>query len=491
MIRCLAFDLGASSGRLILGSLDNRKLQVEEIYRFPNEIMNINGHSHWNIVRLFEEMKKGLEIFARSGLKAHSVGIDTWGVDFVLLGCNDSLSGLPFAYRDCRYDGVMDDFDRNVMPLSELYELSGLQMMQFNSIFQLYSQKRDKVPAIETATSLLYIADYFNFLLTGVKKNEFTFASTSQLINPLTRQYNPYLFKAIGVDISIVNEIVMPATIIGKLSESICTETSMDALPLIAVASHDTASAIAAVPAEGENWAYLSSGTWSLMGIELHEALITSKTAEYNFTNEGGVNGTYRFLKNIGGLWLLEQCKRSWKLQGYEYTYDELVKMAEEEEPFIRFVDPDAIHLLNPPDMPKAITEFCIATGQSVPQSHGQMVRLIYESLAMKYRYIFRMLCEISPKPLETLHIIGGGSKNEFLCQLTADALGVPVVAGPTEATAVGNLLVQAMALGEIKSLDSLREVVKNSFELHRFEVENAEIWDSAYLNFLEVTKLK
>jgi len=265
----------------------------------------------------------------------------------------------------------------------------------------------------------------------------------------------------------------------------------MDSLPLVAVASHDTGSAIAAVPAEGENWAYLSSGTWSLMGIELSDALITSKTAEYNFTNEGGVNGTYRFLKNICGMWLLEQCKRSWKLQGYEYTYDELVKMAVEEEPFMRFVDPDSISLLNPPDMPKAIDELCITTGQSASRSHGQIVRLIYESLAMKYKYTFRMLCEISPKPLETVHIIGGGSKNEFLCQLTADALGVPVVAGPTEATAVGNLLVQAMALGQIKTLSSLREVVKNSFELHRFEVGNAEMWNIAFLKFLEVTQLK
>jgi rhamnulokinase len=487
----LAYDLGASSGRLMLGMLDKGILSTEEVYRFPNNILDINGHSHWNIFQLFTEMKKGLEIFIKSGREADSMAIDTWGVDFVLLGSDGTTLGLPFAYRDCRYNGIMEKFAGNIMPLDKLYSLTGLQMMQFNSIFQLYALKLDNVPTLGAATDLLYIADYLNYLFCGARKNEFTFASTSQLLDPITREYNPGLFRAIGVDPGIAREIVMPGSVLGEVNKTIRLETGVGPLPVIAVASHDTGSAIAAVPAGGENWAYLSLGTWGLMGTELKDALITEKTFGYNFTNEGGVNGTYRFLKNITGLWLIEQCKRSWAGKGKNYSYDQIVEMATEASAFERFIDPDAPSLMNPPDMPAAIEEFCVATGQTPPRSDAETVRLILESLAMKYKYTFNKLRDVSPKPLEKMHIIGGGSKNRFLCKLTADALGVQVVAGPAEATAVGNLLVQAMAMGQLKSLDELRKVVRDSFDLSCYDPHDTPAWDKAFGKFMKVTNLK
>lgn len=485
-----AFDLGASSGRTILGTLDNGKLDLKEIARFPNGVINIRGHFYWDIFRIFEELKKSLETCVyKNKVQVESLGIDTWGVDFVLLGRDGSLAGAPYSYRDIRTNGVLEDFEKNVMPLSELYDHTGIQMMQFNSIFQLYAMQRDRIPQLEIATDLLFIPDYLNYLFTGEKKAEFSIASTSQLMNPFSRQWDSKLFKSIGVSENLMQDIVQTGSIIGQLDKTISKETGMKSIPVIAVAEHDTGSAIAAVPAEGENWAYMSSGTWSLMGIELDQPLINEATARYNFTNEGGVNNTSRFLKNISGLFLIEQCKRSWSVCN-DYSYDQIVDMAKAAKPFQSFIEPDAPDFMCPLDMPDAILAYCKRTNQSVPTSHGEISRLVYESLAMKYKYVFNRLREISPKPLEKLHIIGGGSKNKFLCQLTADALGVPVIAGPGEGTAIGNIIVQAMAMGHISSLAEARAVIRNSFELETFQPQNTPDWDKAYERFMEITKL-
>lgn len=491
MINCLAFDLGATSGRLILGKLNQNKIELEEIYRFPNGFLNINGHSYWNIFQLYSEMKKGLEIFAKTSQTAHSMAIDTWGVDFVLLGNDGAALGLPFAYRDNRYNDVLNDFEKNVMPLEELYSKTGLQMLQFNTIFQLYSLNRDRVPVIQLADSFLFVPDFLSYLFCGVKKNEFTIASTSQLLDPIKREYNSGLIRLTGVEPGIFQELVMPGTILANLKETICNETGMSSIPVVAVGSHDTASAIAATPAIGDDWAYLSSGTWSIMGIESNEAIINSSTFQNDFTNEGGVEGTYRFLKNIKGLWLLEQCKAIWALEGNNYTYDQLVAMALKTPPFKHVIDIDHHTLMNPSNMVEAIKKLCVNTGQTEPTEHADLVRLIYDSLAFKYKYVFNKLKELSPRPIHKLHVIGGGSKNALLCQLTADALGVPVVAGPSEATAVGNILIQAKALGIVNSLKEIRQIIVNSFELPVYEPISSQVWNNEFVNYLNITGMK
>jgi len=484
----LAFDLGATSGRSIAGYLDGDNLEMKELTRFPNNMITVRGHYHWDIFSLFEYLKAGLKAFRQSeNADPDSIGIDTWGVDFGLLAADGSILGIPYAYRDSRTDGMMDEFFK-LVPRKKVYDLTGIQFMQLNSLYQLFAMKKANSSLLNAATDLLFIPDLLNYLFTGVKKSEFTFATTSQMFNPKTRKWEKTLFDAMGVDIKLMQDIVLPGTVIGKVLPEIAQEAGAGQIPVVAVALHDTGSAIAAVPAEGTNWAYLSSGTWSLMGIETREALINEKTEALNFTNEGGVEGTYRFLKNITGMWLLEQCKKVWSVKK-DYSYPELVEMAKAVKPFQCFVDPDAPDFMNPGDMAEAIRQYCRKTGQTVPSGESEIVRCIFDSLALKYRNVLDMLREVSPHPIEKLHVIGGGSKNEFLCQLTANAIGIPVLAGPSEATALGNIMVQAMAVGAVKSLAEIRKVVSKSVKPDVYQPMDFAKWDVAYKQFQSIIK--
>jgi rhamnulokinase len=483
----LAFDLGAESGRTVLGWLENRRLRIKELHRFLNGTTFIQGHLYWNIFHLFEEMKKGMKICGSAiEDRPESIGIDTWGVDFGLLARDGTILGLPYAYRDRRTEGIMEEFFKRVSR-ERIYQLTGIQFMELNSLFQLFATKRDQPRLLDFASDLLFMPDIFNYLMTGVKKTEFTFATTSQLYNPLKKDWAEELFEVLGVSKSIMQEIVPPGTVIGNLDRTICQETGLRQIPVSAVASHDTGSAVAAVPAEGEDWAYISSGTWSLMGVETREPVINDRTLNLNFTNEGGVEGTFRLLKNITGLWLLQECRKAWA-EKRDYDYGELVEAARNAPPFRSIIHPDWEGFLNPPNMPGAIREFCLKTEQPVPDSPADFVRCILESLALKYGHVLDQLKKIYPNPVRRIHIIGGGAQNRLLCQFTANATGLPVTAGPSEATAVGNIMVQALSLNYIASHQEMREIIRESFELVRYEPEKDSGWESAYERFQNIS---
>ncbi len=482
----LAFDLGASGGRGIIGVLKDKVLTLNEVCRFDNGMTNILGSYHWDILRLYDELVKGIAKTISLGLRPASIGIDTWGVDYGLLDKKGNLLGNPYAYRDHRTDTAIEEFSA-VIPLNRIYKLTGIQFMQFNTLFQLYAATRDKLPVMDMAGDLLFIPDLLNYMLTGIKKTEFTFATTSQLLNPVTGKWEKELFDALGIPVSIMQEIIEPGTVLGPLHKSVVDETGMQDVKVIAVASHDTGSAIAAIPASDDNFAYISSGTWSLMGIESLHAIITDDSFSYSFTNEGGVNHTYRILKNIMGLWLIQECKRCWAGDRQDYSYPELVTMAEKSVPFRSLVNPDHASFYNPVDMLSAITDYCGAHGEPLPSQPGEFARCIFESLALKYRYVLESLRKISGKKIDRIHIIGGGSQNKFLCQLTANATGLEVIAGPAEGTAIGNLLVQAMALGYVNSLSEIREIVKNSCETEVFRPADTEKWNKVWDRFVNM----
>lgn len=485
----LAFDLGAESGRAILGILDDAgRLQISELHRFPNGMINVLGNLHWDVLGQYQELLEGMRISAGQTSSPVSIGVDTWGVDFALLDARGILIGAPFTYRDRRTDGAIEGFFSR-MPKERLYQLTGIQFLPFNTLFQLYSMVRDKSPQLEIASDLLFIPDIFNYFLTGTKKSEFTFATTSQLYNPRTGSWDNEVFEQLGVSKDIMQEIVEPGTIVGELTENISVQTGLKEIPVVAVASHDTASAVAAVPASGENFVYISSGTWSLMGIESRTPIINEKTLEYNIANEGGVCGTFRVLKDIAGLWFLQECRKEWA-KTREYSYSELIKMAENSAPCETVIDPDWPEFLNPPSMLLAIGEFCRMTGQPVPQDTGELVQIILHSLALAYRHTLQQLKEVSGRDIEQIHIIGGGSQNPLLCQFAADATGLPVYAGPAEATAIGNILVQAIAFGRISSLEELREVVRRSFSVRFYEPQRTFDWDERYERFLKLKQV-
>jgi rhamnulokinase len=483
----IAFDLGASSGRAILGILKNQKISLKEIHRFDNSMLHLHGNFYWNVFSLFEELKEGLaKCCLELKVCPESLGVDTWGVDFGLLDSADKLIGIPYAYRDNRNISAMEEVFR-IIPKDEIYRLTGIAMWPFNSLYQLFAWKRDRGDVLKIAKTLLFMPDIFNWLLSGVKSTDYTFASTSQLINPYTRDWEPSLFERLGLPGKIMNDIIEPGTIIGNLTSDLSDQLKIKSPSIVAVGSHDTASAIVSVPAEGSDWAYISSGTWSLMGIESEVPVISEKTLLYNLTNEGGVGKKIRLLKNIMGLWLLQECRRMWSDSGNAFTYSELVEMAREAKPFQSIIDPDWMNFYNPDDMIKEIRSFCQMTGQSEPSNRGQFVRTILEGLAFKYRMVLDQLREVSGKKLGKIHIIGGGTQNELLSQFTANATGVPVVTGPAEATAIGNLMVQAMAKGYVSSVDEIREVIRKSFELKTFLPENQAVWEKAYSKFLDI----
>lgn len=483
----LAFDLGAGSGRAVLGTLDGLELRVHEVRRFPNDPLPLAGHIHWNVYALFDEMKGAMrDAAAAIGARPAGLGVDTWGVDFGLLARDGSLLGLPFCYRDQRTAGAMEDYFK-LVPREALYEATGIQFMPFNSLFQIYAMVRERSPLLDAAESLLFMPDLLNYLLTGRKAAEFTIASTSQCLDPRTKSWVPGLFQAMGFSRRILQDIVEPGTVLGPLAEEVAAATGLREVPVVATASHDTAAAVAAVPAEGRNWAYISSGTWSLVGVEEPSPVISPASQAANFTNEGGVGGTIRFLKNVSGLWLVQGCRKAWSAQG-PATFEELNRAAAAAAPFAALVDPDDPLFLNPPDMPEAIAAYLRRTGQRQPESRGGIVRSLLESLALKYRQVIAQLGLVLGRPIERIHVIGGGSRNEVLCQLTADATGLPVVAGPAEAAAIGNILVQAMALGRLDSPAAIREVVRRSFAPRSYRpLGNASDWEAAARRFKEL----
>ncbi len=486
----LAFDLGAESGRAVLGRLTEGRIDTRELIRFPNGPVHVLGHEQWNIYGLFEEIKRGIRAgLAEAGRQPDGLAVDTWGVDFGLVAADGTILGLPYAYRDSRTKDAMEGFFKR-LSRQDIYERTGIQFMPFNSLFQLFVTAGENPVLLERANSLLFMPDLFTFLLTGERATEFTIASTSQILNPRHRTWDEKILSALGLSSRIMPEVLTPGTMIGALHPSVSEDTGVRETPVIATASHDTAAAVAAIPATGEDWAYISSGTWSLMGMELPSPLITPRSLAANFTNEGGVAGTFRFLKNISGLWLLQQCRKEWS-RSMDLDYDDLTRIAGEAPPFKVFIDPDCPDFLNPPSMPEAIRRFCLRTGQAPPWSPAETVRCILESLAFKYRQTLDMLRLLTTKAIKRIHVTGGGSRNGRLCQFTADATNLPVLAGPAEATATGNIMVQALALGYVGSLNEIRSIVRGSVDVKTFEPSGRDDWEAAYERFREVVGLR
>ncbi|MBQ2970616.1 MAG: rhamnulokinase [Bacteroidaceae bacterium] len=478
-----AVDLGATSGRTILGTLSESGLDQRELTRFPNHIIETNGHFYWDIYALYNEIIGGLKVVAREGIEIASVGIDTWGVDFAFIGKDGGLLRNPYCYRDPHTVGMMEEYFKKI-PKERVYDLTGIQFMNFNSLFQLYTLHRVGDSALEAADKILFVPDALSYMLTGEKVTEYTIASTSQILNPRTKQMEQELLDVCDVRAEQFGRFVFPGEQIGVLNEEVQRQTGLGAIPVIAVAGHDTASAVAAVPAMNERFAYLSSGTWSLMGIEVKDAIINAESFEKNFTNEGGVEGTTRFLKNICGMWLLERCRKEWT---EDYSYNALIEAALAAPAFRSIINPDAPCFANPTSMTEAIKQYCRETSQPVPDTYGEFTRCIFDSLALRYRQIFGYLQQMSPFPIEALHVIGGGSRNNLLNQFTCNAVGVPVVAGPSECTAIGNIMLQAKAAGIVSDIAAMRRLIAASIETTTFTPEEAEDWDKGYELYLKV----
>jgi rhamnulokinase len=467
----LAFDLGATSGRSILGIYDGVNFEMRELTRFPNAIMELHGKYYWDVFSLYQSLKEGLKECAGQGIKLTSIGIDTWGVDFGYVGKDGTILGLPRAYRDPYTNGAPEDYFK-IVPKDKVYGMTGIQIMNFNSLYQLYCAKQEGFTPLEQADKILFMPDLLSFMLTGKQVCEYTEASTSQILNPATRRFEPSLLEAIGVSPSLLLPLTDPGTVIGTLTDALVEETGVGKTPVVTVAGHDTASAVLAVPAENKNFAYLSSGTWSLMGVETEAPIMTKDSYEKNFTNEGGIEGTTRFLKNITGMWLLEQCRKEWEREGRTYTYAAIMEMAVQAEGVQCRVNPDDSRLANPVSMTNMIAEICNENGMTPPMNDAEYIRCIFESLVRRYAEVVRMLSEMVSFPIEKLHIIGGGSQNELINQMTANTLGIPVVAGPSEATAIGNCLMQAKAAGLVKDRWEIRQIVAKSFGVKTYMPE-------------------
>lgn len=481
----LAIDLGATSGRTILACFDGQKITMKEFTRFRNPMIPISGNLHWNLPGLYYEILLALRKVAQEGIKLQSIGIDTWGCDFAFFDKHGHLSGLPYCYRDSHTEGAQNVYFER-MSAQELYKRTGIQFMDFNSVFQLDTLKRNGCTALESAEKILFIPDALIYMLTGNAVCEYTVASTSQMLDPETGDLDDEILKVIGIPREKFGTMVLPGMPVGKLLPEIQEFTGLPDVEVVAVAGHDTGSAVAAVPAKDEEYAYLSCGTWSLMGIESPKAIINKDSFRYNFTNEGGLEGTTRFLKNISGLWIFEQCRKEFK--DAPEDLGELVSLCETVD-IESLIDPDASCFTHPSSMCGAIDRYCLNTGQRMPQSPAEYCRVIFRSLALKYRYVLDILRRFAPFKITRLHVIGGGSRNAFLMQYTADSLDMPVVCGPVEGTALGNVLVQIKAAGHVKSLSEMRALVGNSVELKTYMPADREEWDSAYTRFLKIMK--
>lgn len=482
----LAFDLGAESGRAVVGGFDGTRLRLEDVHRFASRSVRVLDTLYWDALALFSELKQGLTMASRAhGGQFAGIGIATWGVDFGLLGRNDVLLGAPRHYRDHGNDGMLEAAFE-IVPSERIFDRTGIQFMQINTLYQLLALKRSGSPLLEAAQTMLMMPDLLNFWFTGVKTTEFSIASTSQMVDPRTRSWATDLIEEMGLPTHLLTEIVQPGTVIGNLRADIATETGCNTAPVIAPGEHDTASAVVAVPASTPDYAYISSGTWSLMGIETLEPRISDETRGYNFTNEGGACGTIRLLKNIMGLWLVQECRRAWQRRGDDHSYTQLTALAAESAPFAAMIEPDAPEFLAPTDMTEAIASHCAHYGGDAPQSVGATVRCCLESLALKYRWTLERLEAFRGRRIEVIHIVGGGAQNRLLCQFAADATGRTVIAGPIEATAIGNILMQALGRGEIGSLQQARDIVRSSFDMYAYSPgQNRDGWEEAYARFL------
>lgn len=488
----LAVDLGATSGRTVLGTVTDDGVAMKELTRFGHDIVSMGNHQYWDFPHLYNEIENALSLLASQGITPTSIGIDTWGVDIVCFGSDGLPLANPFSYRDPHTTDEPGRFFRDCMPSEHVYDLTGIQVMNFNTLFQLSAMKRDGNSSLDAAKRIMFLPDALSYLLCGIEVTEYTIASTSQLLNPNTRCIEPALLSALGLTPEIFPPLVMPATVIGRLTPAVSRRTGMDQIPVISVAGHDTASAVAAIPATDTGFAYLSSGTWSLMGIEVQKPIINDDSCVANFTNEGGVDATTRFLKNICGMWLLESCRTEWEKEGLPTDFDTLFTMSDAvAEPMRSIIFPDAAEFANPVSMIDAIRDYCRESNQPVPESQGEITRCILVSLALRYRQVMEMLKRFAPFSISRLHIIGGGSRNERLNQMTADVLQMPVVAGPVECTALGNVMLQAKAAGVVSTLEQMREVIRKSVELKEFtpKTDNNEAWDEAYSRFLTLPK--
>lgn len=483
--RVLAFDFGASSGRAIIGCFDGDKITLEEVHRFSNDPVSVGGTVYWDVLRLFYEIKQGI-IKAKIAGGFDSIGIDTWGVDFGLIDSEGKLMENPVHYRDARTVGLVDEAFKT-MPKEKLYGITGIQFMELNTLFQLISLKKYRPWMLERADKMLFMPDLFGYMLTGKMCAEYSIASTSQLIDLDKRTWSKEILDAFGIKESVFAPLVQPGTVLGELSKEVCEECGVAPVPVISVCGHDTQSAITSVPCEDGDFAFLSSGTWSLFGTELDKPIVNETSMNINITNEGGFDGSTGFLKNIIGLWLIQESRRQWKREGKEYSYADLEKLALAAGPFKCFIDPDAPEFVPHGNIPERVREFCRKTGQYVPETVGEIMRCIYESLAMKYRLTFEKLRECTERDYPVIHVIGGGTKDGLLCQMTANSCDRTVKAGPIEATVMGNVAVQLMSNGSVKNIGQARKIVADSSELKTFEPKDTDKWAGAYEDFLKV----
>lgn len=480
--RILAIDFGASSGRAILGTFDGEKLSLKEVHRFTNDPVTVNGTVYWDVLRLYHEIKQGI-IKAKAEGEFDSIGIDTWGVDFGLIDSEGRLLENPIHYRDLRTKGLVDDSFK-LIPKDKFYELTGIQFMELNTVFQLYSLKKYRPHMLERAESLLFMPDLFAYMLTGEKATEYSIATTSQLVDINTHDWCDEVFDKLGIPKRLMGKISKPGEVIRELSKEVCEECGVKNVKVISVCGHDTQSAITAVPSEEKNFAFLSSGTWSLFGTELDAPIVNEASLEMNITNEGGCENKTGFLKNIIGLWLIQESRRYWNKNGNDYSYADLEKLALASEPFKCFIDPDAPEFVAMGNIPERVREFCRKTGQYVPETVGEIIRCIYESLAMKYRMTFDKIKDCTNNDYPCIHVIGGGVKDGLLCQMTASSCGVSVKAGPIEATVLGNLAVQLLAHGCVENVAQARKIIANSEAIKEYAPENADAWSEAFKRF-------
>jgi rhamnulokinase len=483
----LAIDLGAESGRVVLGRLQNDRFDLKEVYRFANGPIKLGSSIHWDVLNIWQEIKRGMALAAReSGNSLISLGVDTWGVDFGLLDNADNLIGNPYHYRDRRTEGMVDAVSK-VVSTDEIYRQTGIQIMPINTLYQLASMAASESSALAVARSLLTMPDLFNFWFTGEKVTEYTIATTTQCFNPADHTWAWDIIKKLEIPSYIFNDVVSPGTCLGTIQKSVAEEIGFGKIEVVAVASHDTQSAIVGIPAKKQDYIYISSGTWSLIGIEVDIPVITELSQSYELTNEGGYNDKFCLQKNIMGLWLLQECRREWSMQGQVYTYDDLTEMAKPAAPFQSFINPVDPRFINTGDMIGRIQEFCRKSKQPVPQNEADIVRCIFESLALEYRQVVEQISSMTGRSLDVIHIIGGGARNSLLNQFTANATGRKVIAGPIEATAMGNILVQAISTGHIDSLEEGRDVIRRSVETHEYSPIDTASWENASIKYLKI----
>ena len=481
----LACDLGAESGRLMLGSLKDGRLSLEELHRFPNVPIEDNVGRHWNVEALFTELQTGLALAGQRGLSISSISVDAWGLDYFLLDENGAVMEPTFCYRDSRNQRGIDR-TLDTLPWETLYEETGIQFMQINSLFQMAAESPERIERMRT---FLPLGDGFNYLLSGVAKAEISLASTTQLYNPRTRNWSDKLLEAFGWPRAKFPELIPSGTRLGKLKPELAAASGLGEIEVLATCSHDTGAAVAAVPADGDQWAYLSSGTWSLIGVELPEPIINDAARDLNFTNEIGHGNTVRLLRNIIGLWLVQECRREWSEDGKEYDYSTLTQLATEAIPFAALIDPSDERFFKPQSMSGAIAEFCHETDQTPPSTPGGFIRCALESLALLYHRRLNEVCELTNRKVKQLHIVGGGSRNVLLNQFTANACNIEVIAGPAEATALGNVLLQSITLGHLPNLRAARRCVRQSMDVENYKPEEIEKWAEARNRFDSIAK--